>query len=103
MSSELSASTKAYDFSSSWFISQINSYDMLKKFVSQKNNLAGSLTLIKVFRSISKHVLCHIKTFSMRKNVLLKIVRLIYKFSNPQNPSIKRQSTIAYFLVFTNN
>ena len=38
----------------------------------------------------------------MKKNILLGIMKYIYKFAKLQNASVT-QSTIAYFLVFTTN
>ena len=42
----------------------------------------------KIFGSIIKHVLCHIEKFTMIKNILLEIMKCIYKFAIPQNASV---------------
>lgn len=39
--------------------------------------------------------------FTTRKNILLPVMKRMYGFADPQNPSAKRQFMIAYFLVFT--
>lgn len=43
---------------------------------------------LKMFGSISKHILCHIEKFTTRKNVFLEIVKCIYNFAKPENASI---------------
>ena len=41
-----------------------------------------------IFGSTSKHVLCHTIKFTIRKNILLGIMKCICKFANPQDASV---------------
>lgn len=43
---------------------------------------------LKIFGFISKHFVWHSDVFAMRKNILLEIIKCIYKFVNPQNVSV---------------
>ena len=43
---------------------------------------------LNIFGSISQHVLCCIEKFTMRKNILLEIMKCTFKFANSQNNSV---------------
>ena len=42
----------------------------------------------KIFGFIGKRVLCHIEKFTVRKNILMEIMKFINKCANPQNASV---------------
>lgn len=54
---------------------------------------------LKIFDNTSKTVLCNFKQFTIRKNILLEIMKLIYKFVSIQNASFNRQYTVVNSLV----
>lgn len=43
---------------------------------------------LKIFGFISKHVLCHIGKFAVRKNILVEIMKFTYKLANSQNARV---------------
>lgn len=48
---------------------------------------------LKIFGFNSKHVLCHIGKFAVRKTILVEIMKFTYKFDNPQNANVTLSET----------